>query len=210
MAVQGLDESVPEATLTWQLRPWPIWWSHGGQPTWTIWASAHRSSVPLWPFRSRAPSSLQVGSQMLSYRMPKRTKWITGRTSSNLRPPATISSRPFPWAKALLPGSLRRQLPKRSSRNQSTHLSLQRILAPRGGRFCSFLASLQARRRRACRLRVTLASCNRWHLRPSDNQRGHPVRVLGETPSCRVPDTLFQKEYQKGSRAMPPWSARRP
>ena len=45
--------------------------------------------------------------------------------------------------------------------------------------------------------------CHRRRLHPSDGQRGHSVRVLGETTSCGVPDTL-QPKCKKGGRVMPP------
>ena len=71
------------------------------------------------------------------------------------------------------------------------------------GRFCSFLAGLRPCRRAVRRLHDALASHPRQRLRPSDSQRGHSVRVPGETPSCGVPNTLYQ-ECKKGVRVMPP------
>ena len=55
------------------------------------------------------------------------------------------------------------------------------------GRFCSFLAGLQAHQRAARRLRVALALRHRRRLRPSDSQRGHLVRVPRESPLAESP-----------------------
>ena len=159
--------------------------------------------------------------------MHQRTSWSTER---GLPLRATTSNRPLPRTKALLRGSHLLQLLKLSCQNPSHPYRFRKILAPsctvvaprtgmgdKGvgpnpfvptrlsshGRFCSFLAGLQARRWTARRLCVAVALCHRQCLRPSDGQRGHSVRVLGETPSCGVPDTL-QPECKKGGGVMPP------
>ena len=143
---------------------------------------------------------------------------------------ATTSNRPLPRAKALLWGSHLLQLLRLSSRNPSHPHRLRRILAPSSaveapragaghegigpnplvptrlsthGSFCSFLASLLTHRWAACILCVAVATRQRQHLCPSDSQRWHSVRILGETPSCGVPDTR-QPECKKGGGVMPP------
>ena len=44
---------------------------------------------------------------------------------------------------------------------------------------------------------------SQWLRTTDDAYEGIQLRVLGETHSCRVPDT-FQLEYKKGGRVMPP------
>ena len=126
-------------------------------------------------------------------------------------------------AKALLRKSRLLQLLKLSRRYPSHSPKLRRILAPSSdwvaprarvgkegvgpnplmltrysthGRFSSFLACLRARRLAARRLLVAVDSHHIVCLRPLDGQRGHPVRVFGETPSCSVLDA-HQPECQK-------------